>query len=171
MGYNFWMVKIGQYFFLWMGTAALTWGFYRADETGFGEIILAAAALWTLGVVQRWKRVPGFGALAFALFAAIGIYREIPLGWMFAGALYAYLAYNLHQFYLRLRLLVVQSGTREMTRVHFMRLALVVFLGMLVASLTMLFQDAFDLSWMIFLGLSVLLGAALFVVWHRENTW
>lgn len=171
MGYNFWMVKIAQILFLWIGTAALTWGFYRADEMGFDEIILAAAALWTLGVIQRWKRAPGFGAFSFALFAAIGIYREIPLGWMFAGALYAYLAYDLHQFYLRLRLLVIQSGTREMTRVHFVRLALVVFFGMLISSLAMLFQDALDLSWMIFLGASVLLGAVIFALWQRENVW
>lgn len=165
------MVKIGQYLFLWMGTAALTLGFYRADEMGFVEIVLAAAALWTLGVVQRWRRMPGFGAFAFALFAAIGTYREIPLGWMFMGALYAYMAYDLYQFYLRLRLLAIQPDTRAMTRVHFVRLILVIFFGLTIGSLAMLFQDVFDLIWGLFLGGGVLVGIVLFFFSQRRERW
>ena len=164
------MVKYIRFLFLWMGTAALAWTYYTADEIHLAQIILAAAALWTFGLLQRWQRTALFGLVAFALLAAIGIYRGLPFGWLFAGALYAYFAYDLSRFYLRLRYLARQKqDTKSVTRVHFIRLALLMLVGILLSSASLLFQGSFDTAWIIFLLASALAVISIWLAWTRQD--
>ena len=164
------MVKYMRFLFLWMGTAALTWTFYAADEIRLAQSILAAASLWTLGLLQRWRHSALFGLVTFVLLAAIGIYRELPFGWLFAGALYAYFAYNLSRFYLRLRYLARQKqDTKSVTRVHFIRLALLMLAGLLLSSISLLLQQALDTAWIIFLLVSTLAVIGILLAWTRKD--
>ncbi len=129
------MIKFSRFFFLWMGAIALAWTSHTADEIRFAQIIIAAALFWTLGLLQRWTRISLFGAILFALAAVVGFYRELPFGWMLAGALFAYLAYDLSKFYLRMRYsLVHHEDTALITRVHLTRVALMTLLGLVIST-------------------------------------
>jgi hypothetical protein len=148
------MVKFSRYFFLWIGAASLTWQFYAADEISLAQISLAAALLWTLGLLQRWKRIPRFGAILFALGAILGFYRELPFGWMLATALFAYLSYDLSKFALRLDF--ATRGKEDIaliTRVHLSRVALMMLMGISISSYMLFTQGQLDFAWGILIGL------------------
>lgn len=163
------MIKFSLYFSLWMGASALAWATYVSDETRLAQTLLAAALFWTFGLLQRWKRISLLGAILFALTATLGIYRELPFGWMFSGALFSYLAYNLDILALRIRYAAIGENTALISRVHLTRLGVMTLLGLTLSSFTMLWQKAFGFAWTIFLILGTVWGVSLLVGWVRQG--
>ena len=165
------MVKLSRYFFLWMGAAALAWQFYAADEIRLAQTSVAAALLWTFGLLQRRERIPLFGAILFAMGTIVGLYRELPFGWMLASALFAYLSYDLSKFARRLKF--AQYGKEDnislITRVHLSRLALMTLVGLSISTFMLVSQDELDFYWGILVGLLLLWWGIVFVKGKNEN--
>ncbi len=162
------MVKFSQYFFLWIGAASLAWQFYAADEISLAQTSLAAALLWTFGLLQRWKRIPRFGAILFAIGAILGFYRELPFGWMLATALFAYLSYDLNKFALRLDFAMRgKENIALITRVHLSRVALMVLLGLSISSYMLFSQAQLELTWGLLIGLLVIWWGIVFIKYKK----
>ena len=149
------MIRLSQFFHIAMSASALAWAFYAEDETRFVQIILASAFFWIVGVFNRWKRISLLGALLFALISVIGLYIELPFGWMLSGALFSYIAYDLSKFSLRLHF--AKLGREEnialITRVHLSRIALMTLLGLFLSTIVFIWQNQLDLYWGIFVGI------------------
>lgn len=161
------MINFSRFFYLWIGAGALAWASYASDEIRFAQALLAAALLWTFGLLQRWKRISLLGAILFSLTAVAGLYRELPFGWMLAGALGAYLAYDLSKFSLRIRYTALREDTALIMRVHLTRVALMTLLGLSLSTAVLIWQNQLDLSWGIFLGIVFLWWMGVMIIWRR----
>lgn len=162
------MIKIGAYFSLWMGILALAWGYYQADLPPYMWAALGIGALWTWGLAQRVKWIPGFGLTFTTLLAAAGLYQSLPFGWMFAAALSALMSYDLSNFSLRLRYAAKNEDTYILQRVHLTRLGIMTLLGLILSTIAMLWQAEFTFEWAIFLMLAGVWGISLLVGWLRQ---
>jgi len=163
------MITFGAYFSLWMGTFALAWGHYQADQPPYVWAALGIGTLWTWGLLQHKKWMPRFGLALLTLLAAAGLYQSLPFGWMFAAALSGLASYDLSNFCLRLRYAAKNEDTRLLQRVHFTRLGIMTVLGLILSSIAMLWQAEFTFEWAIFLVLIGVWGASLLVGWVRQS--
>ena len=163
------MIKFGAYFSLWMGTLALAWGYFQADTPPYMWAALGIGSLWTWGLAQRVKWMPGFGLTLTTLLAAAGLYQSIAFGWMFAAALSALASYDLSNFSLRLRYAAKNEDTHILQRVHFTRLGIMTVLGLILSSIAMLWQVEFTFEWAIFLMVIGVWGISLLVGWVRQS--
>ncbi len=116
------MVSFGRFFTLWMGSLALAWAYSQADLMNHAWATLAVGALWTWGLLQYKNWMPRLGLIALTLLAVISLFNEIAFGWAFAGALGALLAYDLSNFYQRLRFASPTEDKKLLQRVHLDRL-------------------------------------------------
>ncbi|MBT3187641.1 MAG: hypothetical protein HN736_08245 [Anaerolineae bacterium] len=163
------MLKPSRIAHIILSASALTWVFYTVEETRFVQIILALTCFWILGIFNRWERSSLLGSISFSIIALIGIFRELPFGWMLAGILFAYLAYDLSKFSRRLKF--AEHGREKnialITRVHLSRIALMTLLGLSISTATLSWQNQLDLSWGIFVGVVMLWWMGTFLM-HKK---
>ena len=160
------MLKLSQFFHIAMSVAALTWAFYAFNEIRFTQITLTLAFCWILGIFNRWERSSLLGAISFVIVAVVGLYRELPFGWMLSGALFAYLAYDLSKFMLRIRFATIgrEDNIALITRVHLSRVALMTLLGLSISTAVLIWKSQLDLSWGVFLGTVLLWWIGVFLM-------
>ncbi|MBT3336583.1 MAG: hypothetical protein HN855_01240 [Anaerolineae bacterium] len=163
------MITFGAYFSLWIGTLALAWTYLQADMSAYVWATLGIGTLWTSGLLQRKKWMPGFGLILLTLLAAAGLYQSLPFGWVFAAALSGLMSYDLSNFSLRLRYLAHAENTHQLQRVHLTRLGVMTLLGLTLSTLAMLWQAEFTFEWAIFLMLAGVWGISLLVGWVRQR--
>ena len=163
------MTKLSQFFHIAISAGALAWASYAVNEIRFVQIILLSAFFWIVGIFNRWKRSSLLGVVFFTLIAIVEIFRGLPFGWMLAGALFAYLSYDLSQFALRLHF-AVRGGEENIaliTRIHLKRIALMTLLGLSISTAALIWQNNLDLAWGIFLGIVLIWWVSVMVMWRR----
>ena len=163
------MVKFSTYFTLWMGTLALAFAYQKADLEIYLYAPLLIGSLWTWGLLRFKERMPRFGMILLTLLAIIGVFKELPFGWMLAGALNALLSYDLSNFYQRLRFASETEDKKTLQRVHLTRLSIITFLGLALSTSAMLWKAKFSFEWAIFLMLVGVWGISLLVGWVRKS--
>ena len=162
------MILFGLYTSVILSAASLAWGFFPL--TSFVTWVCIVGAIWLLAIQQNWNWVSSAGLLLAVLAAGFGLFLKLSPGWMFAGGLFALLAWDLSDFRARLRLVVKNENTRKMEQRHLLRATLLLLAGLGLASVSMfLVRAAFTLEWAALLVLVTLLGLAQLAGWFKRR--
>ena len=87
---------------------------------------------------------------------------------MFAGGIFALVAWDMTDFRQRLRGMADDDDTRGIERRHLARISLLVFIGLVLASIAMLVRVQFTFEWSALLVIVALLGLGQLVGWFRR---
>jgi len=148
---------------------SLAWGFVQYGLPSFSTWIIILGVGWLFAI---WQDLIWYSSVALALStiaSAIGLWFGLTPGWMFAGGIFALFAWDLNDFRLRLRGKPKNDDTRGLERRHLLRISLLAFFALLLASIAMVFVRAqFTVEWNAFLVFVTLLGLAQLVGWIRR---
>jgi len=153
-----------------MGTCSLAWGYFGVGLPQQARWVLVFGAVWLVAVWQRWRWFAYVGLAAYFLAAALGLwFLNFPPGWMFAGAIFALLAWDLTYFRYRQRFAASDAERRSVELRHLFRISLLGILGFGLASLAMMMQLQFSFAWIAFMTLAVALGLTQIIRWFRNR--
>ena len=116
-----------------LSTASFAWGYFQAGFESMPKVILGFGVLW---LISRWRKWRWFTSVALfiSLFLAIlGLWFDLPLVWMFSGAIFALIAWDLNQFQIKLSLLPDREDKKGMTRRRLIRISVLAVVGLLIA--------------------------------------
>ncbi|MBT3314031.1 MAG: hypothetical protein HN390_05415 [Anaerolineae bacterium] len=150
---------------LLLGTSALAWGYYDGGYPNVSSAILAIGLFWGISIWRRWRWFAKIGFIAYTLSAAVGLWLNLPFGWMLAGGVGGLLVYDLSAFIYRLRFAAPGEDVKRLSLAHLARLGLLIVLTLIFSSIAMLWQSAFSFEWAVFLGLASVWGLSLLVRW------
>ena len=116
-----------------LSTASFAWGYFQADYKNTAKAIIAFGILWLISHWRRWKWFPSF-ALILSIFLSIyGLWFDLPLVWMFSGAIFALIAWDLNQFQIKLSLLPDREDKKGMARRRLIRISILAMIGLMIA--------------------------------------
>ncbi len=151
-----------------LGAASLAWGFYAAGWDSLAAWILLGGAAWMLAVQQNQDSASSVGLILAVLTAGFGLFLKLHPGWMFAGGLFALFAWDLTEFRARTRPVVKDDDFRQAEHSHLWRVALLLLIGLALASLVMLLVRArFTMEWLALLALALLAALGERANWKR----
>ena len=163
------MARYSQYFSLVMGTGALAWAYYDDGQVYVSLGLLLIAVFWIISQLRRWVWVSALGLFLYTAAAGVGLWYDLPFGWMLAGAIGALLTYDLADFNRRLRYAAKTDDVQLMERAHLFRLAIFLFIGLGLSTVTLLVQLRFTFEWLAFLSLGTAWGLSMLVGWLRRG--
>jgi hypothetical protein len=153
-----------------LGGGSLAWGFVGMGLVSLARWILAFAAGWLVAVWQRWRWFSYVGLVVYFAAAALGLwFLDFPPGWMFAGAIFGLLAWDLTNFRHRQRFAANDAERRSVELRHLLGLSFVTMLGFVLSSLAMLVQVRFSFDWAVFLVIVLALGISQIFRWFRNR--
>lgn len=116
-----------------LSTASFAWGYFQAGFENLAKYISIFGILWLISHWRRWKWFPSF-ALSLSIFLSIfGLWFDLPLVWMFSGAIFALIAWDLNQFQEKLSLLPEREDKQGMTRRRLIRISILALVGLTIA--------------------------------------
>ncbi|HET6846619.1 MAG TPA: hypothetical protein VFH29_07275, partial [Anaerolineales bacterium] len=135
-----------------LGGASLAWGFWGMGLPGLARWSAAFAMVWLFAVWQRWRWFSYVGLAAYFAAAALGLwFLNFPPGWMFAGAIFGLLAWDLTSFRYRQTFAASDAERRSVEARHMLGISVLAVLGFALASLAMLLEIRFTFDWAVFL--------------------
>lgn len=135
------MLLIAIFSSIILSIASFAWGFFQTDYENTAKAILAFGLLWLISLWRRWKWFPSL-ALILSIFVSIfGLWFDLPLVWMFSGAIFALIAWDLNQFQIKLSLLPDREDKQGMTRRRLIRIMFLVLIGLGVATFIQFIAD------------------------------
>jgi len=149
-----------------VSVGSLAWGFAQYGLPSFSTWIIILGVGWFFAIWQdlRWYSLVALSLSTIA--SAIGLWFGLTPGWMFAGGIFALFAWDLNDFRLRLRGKPKNDDTRGLERRHLLRVSLLAFFALLLASIAMVFVRAqFTVGWIVLLVTITLLGLGQLVGW------
>ena len=153
-----------------LGGASLAWGFFGMGLPDIARWIAALGATWLLAVWQRWRWFSYLGLAAYFLAAALGLwFLNFPPGWMFAGATFGLLAWDLTDFRFRQRFAANDAERRSVELRHMLGLSVVAILGFALSSLAMSLELRFSFDWAVFLVIVLTLSISQIFRWFRNR--
>jgi hypothetical protein len=123
---------------------------------------------WLFAVWQGWEWYSSFALFISTIAAALGLWFGFTPGWMFAGGIFALVAWDMTDFRQRLRGMAKDDDKHGIERRHLARISLLAFIGMVFASVSMLVRVQFTFEWSAFLVIVALLGLGQLVGWLRR---
>lgn len=163
------MAVIVMYASLLVCAGTLAWGYAQAGWAVPAWALAGTGLLWTVALVKRWHWSAGVGLLIAVAAAGAGLWLALPPGWMIAGALAGLVNWDLADFTYRMRLSAEGDESRALERGHLARLAILVLVGLVLASGAMLLRLQFSFEWAIFLVLAAAWGVTQLVSWLRKS--
>lgn len=115
-----------------LSIASFTWGYFQMGYENIAKYILAFGVLYFISRWRRWKWFPSFALLILVLLAIIGLWLDLSLVWMFSGAIFALIAWDLNQFQIKLSLLPDREDKQGMTRRRLIRISILALIGLLI---------------------------------------
>lgn len=116
-----------------INTASLTWGYLIADLQPFPRLTILLGTTWLISIWQKWRWFPTFGLFISLFLAVTGLWFDLPLVWMFSGAIFALIAWDLNQFQIKLSLLPDREDKKGMTRRRLIRISILALAGLTIA--------------------------------------
>jgi hypothetical protein len=109
---------------------SFAWGFFQVGYENTAKYISIFGILWLISHWRKWNWFPSL-AMLLALFLSIfGLWFDMPVVWMFSGAIFALIAWDLNQFQEKLSLLPDREDKQGMTRRRLMRISILVVIGL-----------------------------------------
>jgi hypothetical protein len=127
--------------------------------------LLVFGILWIVGLALRWDWFPTLGLFAAFGAAAFGFFLDPSPVFFLPAALCALLAWDLAEFYKRLRLASPEDDTDVLEKRHLSRLVVLVLAGggLSAAALTLHLKPSFE--WVVFLMFFTIWGIGRMVNW------
>jgi hypothetical protein len=97
------------------------------------KYIFAFGILWLISHWRKWKWFPSFALLISVLLAIVGLWLDLSLVWMFSGAIFALIAWDLNQFQIKLSLLPAREDKQGMTLRRLIRISILALIGLLIS--------------------------------------
>ncbi len=149
-------------------SVSLAWGFAQQGFTSFSTWIVILGVGWLLAIWQDWRWYSSIALFLATVLAALGLWFGFTPGWMFAGGVFALVAWDMTDFRQRLRGMADDDDTRGLERRHLARISLLAFIGLAFASVAMLVRVQFTFEWSALLVIVALLGLGQLVGWFRR---
>lgn len=154
-----------------LGGGSLLWGYMGVGLPQLARWIGIFSGVWLVAVWQRWRCFSYVGMAVYFVAAALGLwFLNFPPGWMFAGAIFGLLAWDLTDFRYRQRFAGSDEERRSVERRHMLGLSVLAILGFGLASLAMRMQLRFSFDWMVFLVLVLALALSQIIRWFRDRS-
>lgn len=154
-----------------LGTTSLAWGYVGVGLPQLARWLAFFGLVWLLAVWQRWRWFAYIGLTVFFLAAALGLwFLNFPPGWMFGGAIFGLLAWDLTYFRYRQTFAASDAERTVVERRHLLRLSILAILGFWIASVAMALQLEFSFDWIVFLTIVLVLGVAQIARWFRTRS-
>lgn len=120
----------------------LAWGYFGAGYENLAKYIFAFGVLWLVSHWRRWKWFSSLALLVSLFLSIFGLWFDFSLVWMFGGAIFAFVAWDLSQFQIKLSLLPEREDKQGMTRRHLIRIAFLALAGLWIGwGLNQLFSN------------------------------
>lgn len=162
------MTAIAFLFSIIISAGSLAWGFGGSGYRGVPTWIALFGLCWLFSHWRGWKWFSPLGLFLAVLLAIIGLWLDLPAGWMFSGAVFALFAWEMAEFGEKLRRLPAREDAKGIERRHLLRVSLLALGGLLTASLFMLYLGQFDRAWGMFLAGVIALEFMQVFAWIRR---
>lgn len=151
------------------GVGSLSFVYAGAGFDQLARGLLLLGALWLYAGWKRWTWYSTIALLLSVALAGFGLWIDLSPGWLISGSLGGLLAWDLTEFMRRMDGAFETDDVPGMQRRHLARLTMVVLIGLLLASISMLVRLEFTLEWMMLLALVGALGITQLVAWLRRG--
>ncbi len=162
------MTVIAFLFSALISMASLAWGFARSGFRDVSVWIALFGLFWLFSHWRGWKWFSPLGLFLAVLLAVIGLWLDVPAGWMFSGALFALFAWDMTELREKLSQLPAREDAKGIERRHLLRVSLLALGGLLTASLFMLYLGQFDRAWGMYLAGVVVVGSTQIFAWIKR---
>jgi len=153
-----------------VGGASLIWGYLGVGLPQLARWLAVFTGLWLIAVWQRWRWFAYLGMAVYFLAAALGLwFLNFPPGWMFGGAIFGLLAWDLTDFRYR-QMYAASSAERQLIeRRHMLTLAVLAILAFGLSSLAMRLDLRFSFDWAVFLVIVLALALSQIIRWFHNR--
>jgi hypothetical protein len=151
-----------------IGIGSLAWGYAGTGLHPLSPWISAFGVLWLASLWQRWRWFPPLGLFLSILFAVIGLSLSFPIGWMFSGAIFALLAWDMSELRSKLHFMPPREDVKGVERRHVARVSFLALGGLFFASFLMLWWRQWTNEWGTFLLGVAALGLLQFIAWFGK---
>jgi len=162
-------MKFVQYIAILVGAGSLAYGYFSEGQISLARWILLFGILWLVVEIRRWRPAASFGLPICIALAGLGLWMDLSLGWMLAGALGALIAWDLSDFMSRAEHASPEDDVRGLTRRHLTRLMLITAAGLILSLVGTIARLEFSFEWAAFLALLAALGVTQLVGWMRKG--
>lgn len=151
-----------------IGIGSLAWGYAGTGLHQLSPWIIAFGGLWLASLWQGWRWFPPLGLFFSILFAVIGLSLSFPIGWMFSGAIFALLAWDMSELREKLHFMTSRDDAKGIERRHVARISFLALSGLFFASFLMLWWRQWTNEWGNFLLGVSLLGITQIIAWINK---
>ncbi|HCR52849.1 MAG TPA: hypothetical protein DIW27_00435 [Cytophagales bacterium] len=134
------MIVTALIFSILLSTFSFAWGYFHTGYENTAKVILAFGLLWFISLWRKWKWFPSLAMILSIFVAIFGLWNDFPLVWMFSGAIFALVTWDLNQFQMKLGLLPDREDKQGMTRRRLIRIGIMVLVGLGIAVAIQLFS-------------------------------
>lgn len=143
-----------------LSTGSFAWGYADKGFASLSHWMLTFGLLWLFSQWRGWKWFPPFALFLSILAAMIGLWLNFSIGWMFSGAIFALLAWDMTELRKKLYLLPPREDAAGFVQRHILRVSLLALGGFLFATALMYWRGQLSPAWGVFLFCMILLGLA-----------
>lgn len=148
-----------------LSVGLLTAGYSINNSKWLAVGILVLGINWIIGLMRSWKwSLPAGLFLTFGI-STVGLSMNFQPAYMLAGAIFAFLAWDLAEFAGRLRLAAKEDGTSVLERTHIKRVTAIMFIGGGMCALASLVKIKITFEWMVFIMLFGVWGIGQMINW------
>ena len=110
--------------------ASFFYGYFGAGMADAANWIAILGAGWLVAIWRQWRWFPPAGLFISLVIAMIGVWLGVSIGWMFSGAIFALVAWDMTELQKKLLALPAREDIKGMERRHLIRVSLLVVLGL-----------------------------------------
>jgi hypothetical protein len=163
------MILIALIASLIISTGSFAWGYWRAGYEDTARWIVAFGILWLVCHWRKSRWVSSPAIFLALLLAAFGVWFKFNYGWMFSGAVFALVAWDLADFRQKIRFMPAREDIAGRTRRRILRISILILAGFALVSLFMLSRGQFTSDWGLFLLAVILFGSLQVFAWRRGS--
>jgi len=115
-----------------LSSAFLVIGYSTEYVSGIPNWIAILGIAWILAVWGRWRWFHSAGLFVTLLVSMLGLWLGLSIAWMFSGAIFALVAWDMEEFRKKLNIMPARDDIKGMERRHLLRICLLVVLGLLI---------------------------------------
>jgi len=126
------MITTAIIFSILLSTFSFAWGYFHTGYENTAKYIIAFGILWLISYWRKWKWFPSLAMLLALFLSLFGVWNDLSLVWMFSGAIFSLVAWDLNQFQMKLSLLPDREDKQGMTRRRLIRISILAVIGLLI---------------------------------------
>jgi hypothetical protein len=154
---------------LLIGLGSLTWSYTQAGLDHLAVVLVSFGLLWLYASWKGWEWFSPLGLFLALGLAAYGLWIDLSIGWMLAGAIGGLMAWDLADFMRRHHSVSRSDDLHGLQRRHLARLTIVAALGLTLASTALAVRLEFTFEWIVVLTLVAILGISQMIAWLRRG--